>query len=108
MITSCNIFPIFARKQIRVTDQRVRIKIWQDFVSFKKFLARAFSSFAAIGHKGHFWKILTGFSSLGAFQVPRLHEKNELDYLIQDLMLKRLAPISDPKNEKAKSSYVLF
>ena len=26
-----------------------------------------FSSFAAIGHKGHFRKILTGFSSLAAF-----------------------------------------
>ena len=44
--------------------------------------------------KGHFRKILSGFSSLAA-------------YLMQNLMLNRLTPISNPKHEKAKSSYVL-
>ena len=29
MITICNIWAIFARKQREVTSQRVRIKIWQ-------------------------------------------------------------------------------
>ena len=43
-------------------------------------------------YKGHFRKILTGFSNLVAF-------------LMQYLMLNRLTPISNPKNEKAKSSY---
>ena len=44
--------------------------------------------------KGHFRKNLSGFSSLAA-------------YLMQNLMLNRLTPISNPKHEKAKSSYVL-
>ena len=45
--------------------------------------------------KGHFRKILTRFSSLAA-------------YLMQNLMLNRLTPISNSKHEKAKISYVLF
>ena len=45
-------------------------------------------------YKGHFRKTLTGFSSLAA-------------YLMQNLMLNWLTPISNPKNEKAKISYVL-
>ena len=46
-------------------------------------------------YKGHFRNILTGFLSLAA-------------YPMQNLMLNRLTPISNPKNEKAKSSYILF
>ena len=45
-------------------------------------------------YKGHFRKTLTGFSSLAA-------------YLMQNLMLNLLTPISNPKNEKSKISYVL-
>ena len=45
--------------------------------------------------RGHLRKILTAFSSLAAD-------------LIKNLMLNRLAPISNPKNEKAKSLYELF
>ena len=35
-------------------------------------------------------------------------KKKELDYLMQNLMLNRLAPISNPKNEKAISSHALL
>ena len=50
-ITICNIWTIFARKQGRVTYQRVKV----------------------IDYKGYFRKLLTGFSSLAAFLVLRLH-----------------------------------
>ena len=35
-------------------------------------------------------------------------EKNELNFLMQNLLLNQLAPISNPKNEKAKSLYAHF
>ena len=37
-----------------------------------------------------------------------IFEKNEFDYLMQNLMLNRQAPISNFKNEKAKCSFALF
>ena len=51
-------------------------------------------------HKGHFRKNFTGFSSLAAFlgTTPTFLKK---------LVRYRFAPISNPKNEKAKSSYAL-
>ena len=57
-----------------------------------------------------FCNIWTGFSNLAAFlgTTPIFLEKNELDYLMKILMLNRLAAISNPKNEKAKTSYALF
>ena len=66
-ITFCNIWAIFARKQGRTTNQRVRIKLWQNFVNSLKLLVLKFSSFAAIDHKGYFRKILTEFLSLTPF-----------------------------------------
>ena len=89
-ITFCNIWAIFARKQSRVTSQRVRIKIWQILfyrrnswsTSYKQILVPIFSSFAA----KHF-SIFRGYRSQRMFQknynpdfqlwllflVPRLH-----------------------------------
>ena len=37
-----------------------------------------------------------------------IFEKIELDYLMQNLMLKGLVPILNPKNEKAKISYAFW
>ena len=67
-----------------------------------------FSSFAAIDNKGHFRKNLTGFSSLAVFLVAMpTFLKKWVRYLIQNLMLNRLAPVSNPKNEKVKRSKTL-
>ena len=54
-ITISNIWAIFTRKQGRGKNQRVRIKIWQNFVNLLKHFP-TFSSFAAIDKKGHFRK----------------------------------------------------
>ena len=68
-----------------------------------------FSGFAATDHKGHFRKILTGFSSLAAFLCTKpTFLKKIVSCLGQNLILDRLAPVSNPKNEKAKSFYALF
>ena len=56
MITSCNIFPIFARKQIRVTDQRVRIKIWQNFVNLLKIFGSSIFQFCSYRSQRTFLK----------------------------------------------------
>ena len=57
-----------------------------------------------------FCNIWTGFSNLAAFlgTTPIFLEKNELDYLMKISMINRLATISNPKSEKAKTSYALF
>ena len=94
-ITICNISAIFARKQGRVTNQRVRIKIWQNFADlFKHFGSNVFLffSYRQQRNQGHFRINLTWYSSLAAFLgiVPFL--KN-MSYLIQNLMLNRLAPV---------------
>ena len=112
MITFHNIWAIFDRKQGGVTSQRVRIKIWKILfdphnswsTSCKTNLIPTFSSFAATDHKGHFRKILNGIFKFGYFWL--IFEKKQ--FLMQNLMLNRLATISNPKNEKAKSSYALF
>ena len=77
---------------------------------YKNILVPTSSSFAAIDYKGHFRKVLTRFSSLSAFlgTTPTFLKKNETGYLKQNLMLNQLSPISNPKNEKAKSPYPLF
>ena len=67
VITFCYIWAIFARKQGRVTNQKVRSKIWQNFINLLNILIPTFSSFGAIDHKGHFRKILSGFLSLPPF-----------------------------------------
>ena len=117
MITVCNIWVIFARKQEGVTSQRVRIKNWQILfnphyswpTSCKKNIL-LFSSFAAADHKGHFRKVLTRILKFGCFSWYHtfIFENNKWNFLMQNLMLNRLAPIPNPKNEKAKSSYALF
>ena len=69
----------------------------QNLTKFSKFVKTCwFQHFPVLQvYRGHLRKIFTGFSSLAAD-------------LIKNLMLNRLAPISNPKNEKAKSSYELF
>ena len=76
----------------------------------KKILIPSFSSFAAANHKGHFRKVLTRILKLGCFSWYHAYifENNKLTFSMQNLMLNRLAPISNPKTEKAKSSYALF
>ena len=81
-----------------------------DPTSCKKMLVPTSSSFAAIYHKRHFRKVLTRIFEFGCLSWYNAYvfEKNELDCLIQNLLLNWLALISNPKNEKAKSSYALF
>ena len=73
---------------------------------------------------GYFWQeIMRGHKSKGKNQnvtypiSPRRflvkflnisEKKNELNLLMLNLMLKRLTPILNPKNEKLNSSYALF
>ena len=47
-----------------------------------KIFVPMFSSFAAIYHKGHFRKILTGFSSLAAFLGTKLVFLKKMSYII--------------------------
>ena len=74
-ITFCTIWAIFGRKQAMVTSQGIRIKIWHMLfhlhnswsTSCKKVLVPALSSFAAMGHKGYFKKVLTRIFTFGCF-----------------------------------------
>ena len=67
MITSCNIFPIFARKQIRVTDQRVRIKIWQNFVNLLKIFGSNIFQFSSYRSQRTFLKNFNWIFKFGCF-----------------------------------------
>ena len=73
----------------------------------KKLLIPTFSTFAAIDHKWHFIKALTRILKFGCFSWYHAYilENNKLNFLMQDLMLNRLAPISNTKNEKARMSF---
>ena len=75
----------------------------------KKFLIPTCSSFAAIDHKGHFKKILTRFFKFGCFSLYQAYifEKNKWHFLMQNLMLSRLAPISNPANENWLLFFIL-
>ena len=75
-----------------------------------KVLVSTFSSFATIGHKAHFRKIVTQTFKFGSFcwYHNYIFKKNELNFLMENLKLNRLARISSPKKEKAKSSYTLL
>ena len=66
--------------------------------------------FAAVDLKGHFRKILTRIFKFDYFTWYHAYilEESELDFLMLNLMLNRLAPISNLKNENGKSSYALF
>ena len=72
----------------------------------KKLLIPTFSSYVATDHKGHFRKVLTWILKFGYFSWYHsyIFESNKLNFLMQNLQVNRLAPISNPKNEKAKSS----
>ena len=69
-----------------------------------------FSSFEAIYQKGHFRKSLTQIFKFNCFSWYHTYifEKNELDFLMQNLMLNRLAPILNRKKEKGKLVCLLF
>ena len=74
-------------------------------LTVKKILIPTFSSFGATDHKGHFKKMLTRIFKFGCFSWYHAYifEKNKLDFLMQNLMVNLLAPISNPKNEKGKA-----
>ena len=117
-ITFCNNWAIFVRKQGEVTSQRARIKVWQNLLNplnscqlpVKIFWFQHFPVLRLIDHKGHFRKILTQILTFGCFSWYHTYtfEKNELNFLMQNLMLNWLAPFSNPKNENGKGLYVLF
>ena len=120
-VTFCNICDIFIRKQGGVKSQRNRIKIWQKLfhphdsgsTSCKKILVQIFQ-FSVYRSQRTFQKNNTDFQIWLVFLVPFLHFLKPtfftyfFSYLMQNLILTRLAPISNPKNEKPKSSYDLF
>ena len=68
----------------------------------KKNFVQIFSSFAVIDHKGHFRKILTRIFKFGWFSWYHSYMflKFALLKLKENLKLNRLAPVSNPKNEK--------
>ena len=76
----------------------------------KKNVIPTLSSFATIDLKENFRKTLTWIFKFGClfWYHAYIFEENKLDFLIQNLMLNRLTPISNPKKEKGKSSYALF
>ena len=101
-----SLWPIFTGKQGGVTTQSGRIKVWQKPISSMQFLSTSckknlvptFSSFkSAIDHKGHFRKSLTQIFKFSCFSWYHAYifEKNELDFLMQNLMLnqRQLAPM---------------
>ena len=101
-----SLWPIFTGKQGGVTTQIGRTKVWQKPISSIQFLSTScknilvptFSSFkSAIDHKGHFRKSLTQIFKFSCFSWYHVYifEKNELDFLMQNLMLnqRQLAPM---------------
>ena len=64
--------------------------------------------FAAIDHKGHFRKKLTRifkFSCFSFVNTPIFLKKKQLNFLMKNLMLNRLAPISNPKERACAPLY---
>ena len=109
-ITTSNNCSIFARKQGRVINQRVRIKNWQNFVNlFKHFGSNIFQFYSYISQRT-FQKNFNSIFKFGCFSwyYAYISKKKCVSYLIQNLILERLAPVSNPKNEKAKSLYAIF
>lgn len=100
-INFCQFLFIFGEKQGGAKGLRVKIK---------KSLVPPFSIFAALDAKGHFIKTLACIFEFGCFfrNCTQTCGKKELDILIQNLMLNRLAPISISKNQIRKSLCVLF
>ena len=99
-------------REIGLGHKRVKNKILQNLfhpndslsTSCKKILVPTFSRSQRAFHKNFNFQVWL------LFLLPRLHfwKKIELDCLMQNLMLNRLAPISNPKIKNGKSSYALF
>ena len=98
---------IFRCKKVRVTSQRVRIKIcytlfhthysWS--TSCKKSCSSTFQFCSYRSQKSLQNNFNLDFQVRLLFLIPCLYYgKNKLNQLKQNLMLKRLAPISNPKN----------
>ena len=104
-ITLSNIWAIFARKQCRVTNQKVRIKIWQNFVNLQKHFGSSIFQFGSYKSHRTFQKNCNWIFKFGCFSCCHdyIFEINELDYLMQNLMLNQLAPISNTKKWKSKN-----
>ena len=104
LVTFCTIWAIFGRK-LQVHKSKVQNQnLIYPFTParflvnlLQKKLIRPFSSFVATGHKGHYRKFSPGFKSLASFlgTTPTYLNEN-LDFLMRDLMVHRLAPISNP------------
>ena len=62
------------------------------------------SNFAATGHKGRFRKILTYIFRFGCFSWyhPHIFEKNDLDFLLQNIILNWNAPFLRSQKSKPK------
>ena len=108
----------FAKKRGVATRWRVGIKIslslfyqhnfWACF-SAKSFVP-ALPSFAAIGCKGRFFKILNSIFKFGCDSVynTQFLGKNKFDLPMQNLILSRLATIWNLKNQEQKSSCAIL
>ena len=66
-IIICNIWANFARKQGRVTNKRVSIKIWQNFVNLLKHFGSNIFLFCSYRSQRTFQKNFNGILSLAAF-----------------------------------------
>ena len=86
------------------------LEFFQNLTKFFKHVKTfQFQHFPVLQKKWTFQKKLNWIFKFGCFSWYHAHfsKKGELDYLMQNLMLNRLAPIPNPKNEKAKSLYAL-
>ena len=66
-ITFSNIWAIFPRKQGRVTNQRVRIKIWQNFVNLLKNFGSNIFQFCSYRSQRTFQKNFSWIFKVGCF-----------------------------------------
>ena len=75
---------------------------------YQKSFIPTFSSFAAISTKVHFSKILSRIFKFGCFSRyhAQVFDENMSQFLMQNLMLNRLAPIGNSKNKNQKGSYL--
>ena len=110
-ITFCNIWDIFTRKQGEVKSQMGRIKIWQILFhphdSWSTSCKKTLVQICGYRSQRTFLKNCNPKVQIWlSFLLPFQHFLKSWVKLID--AENRLAPISNPKNEKPKSSYPLF
>ena len=96
-----------AGSQVKVSESKLHISYFTHTIPGQLPVKKVWFQHFPVGH---FRNILTSIFKFGCFSWCHvfIFEKNKLHILMQNLMLNRLAPISNSKNEKPKSLYALF